>query len=389
MKTLKIENPKKQRAKRNILFATLMLFMCILMISNAVSQNKNFKEENYDVVEGVVTYYEELEEHYQFSIKVEEKRTVALGILKESSTSLPKISDNLQFNDEIIIVYKKVSDESCEAYKVTINGELLYNRLEIMTKSNNKLIIFYAIIGSLFIAYGVYCLIRFKKTDAVKEVTYIEYTITNNNAVTNAMLKSESKSMFLLKKEKLLNKCALIAMVAILFLSIFIKSYIQNKYILLIASAVIIIGLVSVMIIYKPRFHSKNLKIYIYDYIDYIKTGILKEKRTLILTKEGMKVVSDEEEHFFTYEDLNLFAVAVYSKTNAPVNLFICSNLVDKEEFKEYDDFIIPLSSDIYSDIIENNIEILGLDNLINNLYEETAANIKELKEVFLVKFYN
>lgn len=389
MKTLKIENPKKQRAKRNILFAALMLFMCILMISNAVSKNKNFKEENYDVVEGVVTYYEELEEHYQFSIKVEEKRTVALGISKESSTSLPKISDNLQFNDEIIIVYKKVSDESCEAYKVTINGELLYNRLEIMTKSNNKLIIFYAIIGSLFIAYGVYCLIRFKKTDAVKEVTYIEYTITNNNAVTNAMLKSESKSMFLLKREKLLNKCALIAMVAILFILIFIKSYIQNKYILLIASAVIIIGLVSVMIIYKPRFHSKNLKIYIYDYIDYIKTGILKEKRTLILTKEGMKVVSDEEEHFFTYEDLNLFAVAVYSKTNAPVNLFICSNLVDKEEFKEYDDFIIPLSSDIYSDIIENNIEILGLENLINNLYEETAANIKELKEVFLVKFYN
>ena len=389
MKTLKIQNPKKQRAKRNLVFTALMLFMCILMISNAVSQNKNFKEENFDVVEGVVTHFEELEEHYQFSIKVEEKRTVALSIKKESSTALPRISENLKFNDDIILVYKKVTDEPCEAYKVTINGKLLYNRLDIMTKSNNKLIIFYAIIGSLFIAYGVYCVITFIKIDAVKEVTHIEYTITNNNAVTNAMLKSDSKSIYLVKREKLLNKCSLIAMVGILFLSIFIKSYIQNKYILLIASAVIIIALVSVMIIFKPRFHNKNLNIYVNDYLDYIKTGVLKEERTLILTKEGMKVLNDEEEHFFTYEDLNLFAVAVYSKTNAPVNIFICSNLVDKEEFKEYDDFIIPLSSDIYNDIINNNIEILGLEILLNNLYEETATNIKEIKEVFLVKFYN
>ena len=143
------------------------------------------------------------------------------------------------------------------------------------------------------------------------------------------------------------------------------------------------------MIIFKPRFYNKNLNIFVNDYIDYIKTGTLKEERTLILTKEGMKVINDEQEHLFTYEDLNLFAVAVYSKTNAPVNIFICSNLVDKEEFKEYDDFIIPLSSDIYNDIIENNIEILGLENLLSNLYDETTTNIKELKEVLKVKFYN
>lgn len=389
MKTLKIDNPKKQRAKRNIIFAALMLFMCIVMISSAVSQNKNFKEENYDVVEGIVTYFEVLEENYQFSIKVEEKKSVALGVKQESSDSLPKISDNLKLNDEIILLYKKVSDESCEVYKVTINGKLLYDRLEKMTKSNNNLIIFYAIIGSLFTAYAVYCVITFIKADAVKEVTHVEYTITNNNAVTNAMLKSESKSMNLVRREKLINKYVLISMVAILFLSIFIKSYISNKYILLIVSAVIIIVLVSLMIIFRPRFYSKNLNIYISDYLDYIKTGTLKEERTLILTKEGMKVINDEQEHFFTYEDLNLFAVAVYSKTNAPVNIFICSNFVDKEEFKDYDDFIIPLSSDIYNDIIENNTKILGLENLINNLYDETTINIKEVKEGFLVKFYN
>lgn len=389
MKTLKIQNPKKQRAKRNIIFAALMLFMCILMISNAVSQNKSFKEENFDVVEGTVTYFEVLEEGYQFSIKVEENKNTTILVKKESSDSLPKISDNITSQDTIILVYNKISDELSEAYKVTINGKVLYDRLEIMTKSNNRLIIFYTIIGSFFIAYTVFCVITFIKAETIKEVTQIEYTITNNNAITNAMLKNESKSMYLLRREKLINKCVLIAMVGILLLSIFIKSFINNKYTLLVASGVVIIGLVTVMIIFKPRFHNKNLNIFVNDYIDYIKTGTLKEERTLILTKEGMKVINDEQEHLFMYEDLNLFAVAVYSKTNAPVNIFICSNLVDKEEFKEYDDFIIPLSSDIYNDIIENNIEILGLENLLSNLYDETTTNIKELKEVLKVKFYN
>ena len=144
MKTLKIQNPKKQRAKRNLVFTALMLFMCILMISNAVSQNKNFKEENFDVVEGVVTHFEELEEHYQFSIKVEEKRTVALSIKKESSTALPRISENLKFNDDIILVYKKVTDEmviivyskdEVKEFKKTKEVEL------IGTSSNNSMVV--------------------------------------------------------------------------------------------------------------------------------------------------------------------------------------------------------------------------------------------------------
>ena len=393
MKTLKVDNPKKQRAKRNIIFAALMLFLCIIMISNAVNQNKSLKEENFDVVEGVVTNFEVLETDYQFSIKDKDNKVILIGVKQESSDSLPKISDNLNLEDgikdEIILVYNKVSDESNEAYKVTINGKVLYNRLETMTKANNNLIIFYAIIGALFIAYTVFCVVTFVKTPAIKEITHVEYTITNNNAVTNAMLKNESKTMYLVRMEKLINKCALIAMVIILLLSIMIKSYITNKLVLLIVSVVVVVALVSVMIIFKPRFYSKNLNIYINDYLDYIKTGELKEERTLVLTKDGMNVINNEQSHFFNYEDLNLFAVAVYSKTNAPVNIFICSTLADKEEFKEYEDFIIPLASDIYKDIIENNIEISGLDNLINNLYEEAANNIKEVKEGFLVKYYN
>lgn len=398
MKKININNPKKQRAKRNILFSALILFVCVLMIYNAFANNKKLTEENFTKVEGVVTSFQIVEEEngYQFGIKDNNNATFIIFVKQETNTNLPKISDNVKIGDEIILVCNEIIEENGEekqktynAYKVTINDKLLYNRIEDAIKSNNKLIIFYAIVSALFIAYLVYCIISFVKMPTLKEVTFVEYTITNNNAVTNLMLKNDSKTMQLLKKEKLLNKCIFIFMVIILFVSILVKSLITNKLILLIVSVVLVAGLIVLMVLFRPRFYSKNLNIYIDDYLDYLKTGTLKEDRTLILTKEGIKVLIDEQTYFFTYEDLNLFTVGVYSKTNAPVNIFICSALQEKEEFKDFEDFIIPLSVDIYKDILDNNIEISGLEQLINNLYEETCNNIKDIKEGFLFKYYH
>ena len=47
------------------------------------------------------------------------------------------------------------------------------------------------------------------------------------------------------------------------------------------------------------------------------------------------------------------------------------------------------LSKDIYQDILDNNIKVAGLEELLDNLYNETQTNIKEVKEGFLVKYYN
>ena len=81
--------------------------------------------------------------------------------------------------------------------------------------------------------------------------------------------------------------------------------------------------------------------------------------------------------------------IAAYSKTNAPVNIFICSFLPDKEEYAEVQDFIIPLSRDIYQDIIDNSILVEGFEELFNNLLSECQENIKEVKDGCFVKYYN
>ena len=88
------------------------------------------------------------------------------------------------------------------------------------------------------------------------------------------------------------------------------------------------------------------------------------------------------------YPELNLFTVCVYSKSVVPVNIFICSQLPDKEEYKAFEDFIIPLSRDLYQDIINNSISIIGLEEVMNNLYEETKTNIQTIKQGLFVKYY-
>ena len=52
MKTINVQNPKKQKSKRYLLFTALILVVCGLMIFNAFSNNKNLNEESFDSTKG-------------------------------------------------------------------------------------------------------------------------------------------------------------------------------------------------------------------------------------------------------------------------------------------------------------------------------------------------
>ena len=218
---------------------------------------------------------------------------------------------------------------------------------------------------------------------------YRKQIINNNQAITTAMLKNDSKSLHLVRMDGIINKCLIGAMLIVLFVMLLGKSFGGNQTILLIVCLGVLALLFVLYILLKPRMYSKHLETFVNDYIDAIKTGEQKEERTLFLKKEGLKVQKDDQQYFFDYHELNLFAVAAYSKTNAPVNIFICSFLPDKEEYADAQDFIIPLSRDIYQDIIDNSILIEGFDELFNNLLVECQENIKEVKDGCFVKYYN
>lgn len=387
MKTINVQNPKKQKSKRYLLFSALILVVCGLMVFNAFSNNKNLNEESFDSTKGIVKTFEVKENEYLFNIQdlKDDKLSTTVILNVEIVSTLPKIKDNLKIDDKIEIIYNL---ESKDIYKVTINNEILYDRLASAIKSNNQLIIFYLFVAAVMLTFMVLNLITYFKEPTNIDVDYIKYIICNSNAITNSMISPDSQTAKILNKEKLINKVALIVVMVAIFGSIMLKSVINNKYILLAICLLLIGGLITVIIIFKPRLYSKNLNIFIADYIDYLNNGKTKEERTIFLKKEGLKVINEDQTYFFDYHELNLYTVCIYSKSNAPVNIFICSQLPEKEEYKDIQDFIIPLSKDLYNDICENSIFIIGLEEVLNNFNEEAINSIKEVKENYLLKHY-
>lgn len=387
MKTINVQNPKKQKSKRYLLFSALILVVCGLMVFNAFSNNKNLNEESFDSTKGIVKTFEVKENEYLFNIQdlKDDKLSTTVILNVEIVSTLPKIKDNLKIDDKIEIIYNL---ESKDIYKVTINNEILYDRLASAVKSNNQLIIFYLFVAAVMLTFMVLNLITYFKEPTNIDVDYIKYIICNSNAITNSMISPDSQTAKILNREKLINKVALIVVMVAIFGSIMLKSVINNKYILLAICLLLIGGLITVIIIFKPRLYSKNLNIFIEDYIDYLNNGKTKEERTIFLKKEGLKVINEDQTYFFDYHELNLYTVCIYSKSNAPVNIFICSQLPEKEEYKDIQDFIIPLSRDLYNDICENSIFIIGLEEVLNNFNEEAINSIKEVKETYLLKHY-
>ena len=54
MKTIKIENMKKTRAKRYLFFAGILILLCALMLYNAISKNNFYKNGEKVVIAGTV-----------------------------------------------------------------------------------------------------------------------------------------------------------------------------------------------------------------------------------------------------------------------------------------------------------------------------------------------
>ena len=380
MKKIQVQNQKKANAKRYVLFTVIFIALSVIMITNAFSNNTKLKEENYNTVEGIVSVLEVKENEYELKIEGIEE----VIILNKTTDST--LNENLKANDTVKMVYNK---DAKEIYKLTINNELKYDRLADAVKANKNIVIFYIAIGLVMIGLLVWNLITLVKEPTTKEIDYIEHVISNSRALTNTMMKKESETMKLIQKDQMLNKGIMGVMVILFVGLLFSKSLFNNQYVIIILSVVALALMFLIVALLKPKFYSKHLEIFVNDYVDYLKTGALKEERTIYFEKESLKIIEKEKTYNFEYSELNLFTVCVYSKTVAPVNIFICSSLPDKEEYKQFEDLIIPVSCDIYKDIIDNNLNVAGLEEVVNNLYKLSKENISEIKQGLKVKYYN
>ncbi len=199
MKKIQVQNQKKSNAKRYLLFTVIFVVLSVVMVFNAISNNKKLQDDNFKNIYGIVNAFDITETEYILTIKdlEDENNITNITLNIESSQTLPTLKDNLKVNDKIKLICNL---EVKEIYKLTINDKLLYDRLLDARKSNNNLIIFYAIIGVVLIGLMVGNIITVIKEPTTKEIDYIEYIIANNHALTNTMLKEDSQTMKLVKK---------------------------------------------------------------------------------------------------------------------------------------------------------------------------------------------
>lgn len=385
MKTINVENIKHIRAKRYVIMMGILVFLSCFVMFNSIRSNKTLNNLNLTEINGIVETFIIEENLYKIELK-NDSNYIYVEANIEVNTTIQTLKDNLKISD---VLNLKIDIENKNIYIAEINNNTLYDLIESSKSSNRSMILFYGFILLFSIVYIVLNIITLIKTPRYKEISKIEHILTTSNVITNAMLHTNSKTKQLERMNKVINYCLFASLVVVFIFTLLLKSAIKNQSLVLGIMVVIIALIITLVVILKPKFYSKHLDVYVNDYLDYLKNGNEKENEaTIFFKKEGFKVQDNEKVYFFDYHELSFYTVAVYSKSNAPVNIFICSSLPEKEEYKDIQDFIIPLTFEIYSDIIQNGIYIEGLEELIKNLLNETEHQIKNIKDVFLMKEY-
>lgn len=385
MKTINVENIKHIRAKRYVIMMGILVLLSCFVMFNSIRSNKTLNNLNLTQINGIVETFIIEENLYKIELK-NDSNYIYVEANIEVNTTIQTLKDNLKVSD---VLNLKIDIENKNIYIAEINNNTLYNLIESSKSSNRSMILFYGFILLFSIVYIVLNIITLIKTPRYKEISKIEHILTTSNVITNAMLHTNSKTKQLERMNKVINYCLFASLVVVFIFTLLLKAAIKNQSLVLGIMVVIIALIITLVVILKPKFYSKHLDIYVNDYLDYLKNGNEKENEaTIFFKKEGFKVQDNEKVYFFDYHELSFYTVAIYSKSNAPVNIFICSSLPEKEEYKDIQDFIIPLTFEIYSDIIQNGIYIEGLEELIKNLLNETEHQIKNIKDVFLMKEY-
>lgn len=384
MKTINVENIKYVRSKRYVILMGLLIFLSSVVMFNAIKSTKTLKKLNLTEINGIVDTFEIEENIYKINLK-NDSNYIYVEANIELNT-IQTLKENLKETDKL---YLKLDIENKNIYIAKVNNDTLYDLIESTKTSNKSMILFYGFILIFSIVCAVLNVITLIKTPRYKEISKIEHILTSSNVITNSMLHTNSKTKQLERMNKTINYCLYASIVVIFVFTLLLKAAISNQTLVLGIMVVLITVIISLVVILKPKYYSKHLEIYINDYLDYLKNGNGKENEVnIFFKKEGFKVQDNDKVYFFDYHELNFYTVAVYSKSNAPVNIFICSQLPEKEEYKDIQDFIIPLTFEAFSDITQNGIYIDGLEDLVENLFVETEHQIKNVKDMFLMQEY-
>ena len=381
MKKVIIKRTKKQLIKESLnkSFYALVFFVIVLALGfvNRASYRKGFTE-----VEGVIEKVEVKENSYKVKL-VDNDRTYEFFDQKK------QLGDGKSAEGQTIVfqIFPSLSQSTIVSVKV--------NDMVVIDTSNQFLkraTIFSVILFSLStILFGIFVfnLVRFLRKPLVEEKDYVEMMLTKEKIITNQMFDTTFKVNKITKVFVTIRYVIyLILMVHILMALIFVMAHKDELLIGIIVLVVIVLLLILPFL--HPLFYSKQSKIFKDDYLRYLKEGSLTKYYDSPFTfkKEGLKFEKDGNVIFNDYHEVNLYTVALYSRGIHAVNIFIASDQNIESELDERVEYIIPLTHKNYQEIKDNNIEIRGLEYLLDNLEEEIKINNKKPYPKYKIKKY-
>ena len=389
MKKIIIKREKPQLLKEAFNKSLYYIVFLVIFLALIIVQSIKLKDP-FRTSEGLLESYEITEDKgfKSYSIKLKDDN---VKYLIDDKKGLIK-AEELVVDSKIVLQFVPSSTDNVQVFELKINDNL---SLSILNDYKNPIlwgIIVLSIFSALMIALIILRFINTLKKPLEEEIDYVELMLTTNKIISNSMFDStysihRTLRIFSVLRTILVFMCFVLLAVALITLT-------SNNFspILIGIYMLILILLVLCIPLIHPHFYSKDANIYAEEYKKYLNEGSTAAyyPTPFSFLKEGLRYDKDNNTSYYDYHELKLYITALYAKGDYAVNLFICSNLVnDTDQMDERNEFIIPLTYKNYQEILSNGIEILGLNNLLDNLEDEIKNNNKFKHKKYNVVKYN
>ena len=385
----RIQIDKRQSARATLMFFAIFFYICgLVLVGFGVKYVTDLNESN--IVSTISTISD---------IKYDEENSKTIITTNNQTYTLPndfvtyeKISTNLSKNETYEFSYSLKYSESGKnnVFKITQNNEVLVDVY------NDYIIDSYSMIGigGGFILLGlinntIWMILR--KKPKIENYSIIDVFLLTNY-VSNNVTKKESRP---LSKSFIFISIVIFILLQIGLLCLFVVLINYNESIGFICA--LPIGILSIVLsslyacfINKP-FKKKDVPLFVEHYKDYLENHSLKEfdkKYELkCFNDEGFLVYTQPEnrheeprfKELVPYSSLHLYTIVQYRKLYNSCNIYIIS----EENVDEGYPILVMVSPELYQLFKRNNVEVDGLDYVMNHLEDEINQHVdKNIKYV-------
>lgn len=391
MKEITITNNKIQLIKAKALTFILTILIIILFANNIKTSSKMLKSDYLTYTTEELVEVKVAEQNNKF---IEIKTTLdSKENIYYAEYTLDEFNKDVEIGNILSIGYVKGNNNMI--YQLKNNDNTLIDLTDSLKTTGKSTLIFSIVCTALAFAFFLWKFLEIMLKPAVEKYDYVEYALSQENLITNKMIDKHSKT----RKKVLIYNIACAVFIGILIITLLMFNSLlallkDKKTMGYIIYASIMIPYLVLLFIFVPKFNTNKhneATQYANDYISYIKNGPtfpsyytpyeFKDLNTDENNHDEKNIVlvysRKEVERSYVAGEVNLYAIGVYRKSFYGGNIFVATDRTDLSE-KEVD-FIFPLTFENYKQITDLNINVKGLDYLLEN-FDKEIIQAKETK---------